>query len=133
MSPIPYLLLRYQSQLIAPAAFCMDDFNPDLAALDDAGWMSWFHRMELLARLGVIQRVPELERQVAALAELLESGAGLFTRPLRHAYFKKWGAYTGLMLENDWKDPQRRINDLTFRSILILHYAGLNDSSSKLR
>lgn len=33
------------------------------------------------------------------------------------------GAYTGLMLEPDWRDPQRRINDLTFRSLLILHYS----------
>jgi hypothetical protein len=123
LSPVPYLLLRYHSQLVAPAAFCMDTFNPDMAALDDAGWMRWFQRMELLARLGVIQRVPALARQAAILAELLESGSGFFTKPLQHPYFKKWGAYTGLMLEKDWRDPQRRINDLTFRSILILQDA----------
>jgi hypothetical protein len=123
LSPIPYLLLRWQSQLIAPAAFCMDTFNPDMTALDHAGWMSWFQRMELLARLGVIQRVPALARQAKILADLVESGSGFFTKPLQHPYFKKWGAYTGLMLEKDWRDPQRRINDLTFRSILILHYA----------
>jgi hypothetical protein len=123
LSPVPYLLLRCQSQLIAPAAFCMDTFNPDMTALDDAGWMSWFQRTELLARLGVIQRVPTLARQTEVLADLVESGSGFFTKPLQHPYFKKWGAYTGLMLEKDWRDAQRRINDLTFRSILILHYA----------
>jgi hypothetical protein len=101
----------------------MDDFNPHLAGLDGAGWMMWFHRMELLARLGVIPAVPELQRQANELAVLLESRAGWFTRPLSHAYFKRWGAYTGLMLEQDWKAAQRRLNDLTFRSILILHYA----------
>jgi hypothetical protein len=123
LSPIPYLLVRCQSQLIAPAAFCMDTFSPDLAALDGAGWMRWFQRMELLARLGVFHNVPQLARQTKTLTELLESGEGFFTRHLNHTYFKKWGAYTGLMLEQDWKDPQRRTNDLTFRSILILHYA----------
>jgi hypothetical protein len=100
----------------------MEHFNPDLAALDAAGWMKWFQRMELLARLGVVHRVPELKRQADALVELLGAGGGAFTRPLRYAYFQKWGAYTGLMLETDWKDPQRRVYDLTFRSILILHY-----------
>jgi hypothetical protein len=41
---------------------------------------------------------------------------------LNHTYFRKWGAYTGLMLEHDWCDPQRRIYDLTFRSLIILYY-----------
>jgi hypothetical protein len=122
LSPIPYLLVRHKSQLVAPAAFCMDDFNPDLGALDEAGWMMWFQRMELLARLGVIQHVPELERQAGSLAKMLDASEGRFTKLLSHPYFRKWGAYTGLMLEPDWKDPQRRIHDLTFRSILILHY-----------
>jgi hypothetical protein len=32
----------------------MDNFNPDMSALDDARWMMWFHGMELLSRLGVV-------------------------------------------------------------------------------
>jgi len=43
-------------------------------------------------------------------------------KPLAHDYFKRWGAYTDLMLEKDWRNPQRRINDLTFRCLLVLHY-----------
>jgi hypothetical protein len=54
---------------------------------------------------------------------MLATGQGRFTKALSHTYFRKWGAYTGLMLERDWRDPQRRIYDLTFRSLLILHYA----------
>ena len=129
LSPIPHLLVRCQSQLVAPAAFCMNDFNPDLATLNDAGWMMWFQRMELLARLGIMQHVPELQSQVKVLADLLESEAGMFTKMLNHVYFKKWGSYTGLMLESDWKNPQRRINDLTFRSILILYYSNYQSHS----
>lgn len=35
---------------------------------------------------------------------------------------RKWGAYSSLTLERDWKDPRRRMYDPTFRSLLILHY-----------
>jgi hypothetical protein len=123
LSPIPAFNVRYRSQIIAPASFGMQDFNPDLALLDSPGWMAWFQRMELLARLGIIQQVPQLEQQLAQLSALLQSGDGWFAMSLQHEYFRKWGAYTGLMLEPDWKNPQRRICDLTFRSLLILHYS----------
>ena len=90
--------------------------------------MPWFHRMELLARLGVIEAIPALRAQARWLASRLEAAAGYLTRALRHRYFGLWGAYTGLMLERDWRTQQRRVNDLTFRSLLILHYAGLQTS-----
>lgn len=123
LSPIPDFNARHGLQLIAPASFCMHDFDPDLSGLNDAGWMMEFHRLELLARLGVIDRIPALQRQAAALEEILDTGGGLFRLKLNHAYFKQWGAYTGLMLEPDWREQKRRVYDLTFRSLLILHYA----------
>jgi hypothetical protein len=122
-SPLPNIYVKYRSQLIAPASFCMDDFHPDMSQLTDTGWMLWFHRMELLARLGIVGEIPELKRQVHFLAKILEEGQGLFARKLSHVYFHKWGSYTGLALEKDWRLPQRRINDLTFRSLLILHHS----------
>ena len=123
LSPIPAIHVRYRSQLIAPASFSMDNFKPDMNVLTDAEWMQWFHRMELLARLGVVKQTPELTRQTKILAGILVEGQGLFAKKLSHPYFQKWGAYTGLMLEKDWRLPQRRINDLTFRSLLILHFS----------
>jgi hypothetical protein len=125
LSPLPSISVRHNSQLIAPASFGMQDFNADLGALDGARWMMWFQRMELLARLGVVHQVPELEKQVTALVEILEAGEGKFTLPLNHTYFRKWGAYTGLMLEADWRDSRRRIYDLSFRSLLILGFCNL--------
>lgn len=56
----------------------MDDFNPDMASLDGAHWMMWFHRMELLARLGIVHLIPELEHQVVELKALLDAGEGSF-------------------------------------------------------
>lgn len=123
-SPLPSAYHRHGSQLIAPASFAMQDFNPDLTALDDAQWMMWFHRTELLTRLGVVPHIPQLETHIMALRRRLEAGGGWFTAPLTHNYFRKWGAYTGLMLEPDWKQARRREYDLTFRSALILHYTG---------
>jgi hypothetical protein len=124
LSPIPDIYVRHKSQLIASASVFMHEFNPDMASMGAADWMGWFHRVELLSRLGVVNSVPQLKRQVDTLREMLNSGGGRFTRPLSHCYFKKWSAYSGLMLEKDWKSPERRIYDLTLRSLLILHYAG---------
>jgi hypothetical protein len=128
LSPLPGIYARYKSQLIAPASFGMQDFKADLTALNDSSWMMWFQRMELLARLGVIRKVPDLKKQVAALYEILEAGAGRFVLPLKHKYFRQWGPYTGLTVEADWKDPRRRIFDLTFRSLLIIILAGFNNN-----
>jgi hypothetical protein len=121
LSPIPNIYVKYKTQVVAPASFCMHHFATDFNRLSDAEWMQWFHRMELLARLGVIHRIPELEQQVRTLENLLSENHGLFTKNLKHPYFQKWGAYTGLALEKDWRSARRRINDLTFRSLLILN------------
>ena len=122
LSPLPAILVRNNSQIISPASFCMLDFNPEMSQLDGAHWMMWFHRMECLARLGVVKSIPELQRQVRTLADHLEAD-GLFTKKLSHPYFARWGAYSGLMLEDNWRTPNKRIYDLSFRSKLILHYA----------
>jgi hypothetical protein len=91
--------------------------------MSTASWMMWFQRMELLARVGVISFVPELASQLQQLKQILESGSGWFGKKIRHAYFRDWGVYTGLQLEEDWRSSRRRVFDLTFRSLLICHYA----------
>ncbi len=125
LSPIPFVNVRYKSQMISPASFAMQDFNPFVASLDAAEWMMWFQRMELLSRLGVVGSIPGLRRQVDALREMLDAEGGCFTKRLNHNYFRRWGAYTGLMLEPDWRVAQRRVFDLTFRSLLIQYHSGV--------
>jgi hypothetical protein len=121
-SPIPDIYVRSKSQWIAPASYCMHDFNPEMQSMQAADWILWFHRSECLARLGVLQSVPVLGRQVQSLAALPGSRPGWFTRPLHQPGFARWGAYTGLMLEPNWRHPKSRLYDLTFRSLLIWHY-----------
>ncbi|MCC6802909.1 MAG: hypothetical protein IT319_08495 [Anaerolineae bacterium] len=129
-SPIPALHVLHGSQWVAPASFCMDDFDPNMAALTPAGWMRWFHRTELLARLGVVSAIPALQRQVNRLSDMMTLSDGRFMYPLTHPYFRRWNAYTGLMLERDWRTIERRLFDLTFRSLLILHLAETGGESA---
>jgi len=123
LSPIPEIYLKRGSQLIAPASFAMDDFATDLEDQFGYGQLLWFHRMELLARLGIIGDVPSSQRMVGRLVETLEDG--LFTKRMNHSSFRNWGVYAGLALERDWRAPSRRVADLTFRCLLILHYASV--------
>ena len=125
LSPIPKIYVRYKSRWMAPGSFAMHDINPDMERLDDASWMRWFHRMEMFSRLGVVKGIAPLENQVVLLRNMLEIAGGMFTKPLAHHFFNAWGAYSGLRLEKDWHSPKRREYDLTFRSLLILHYSNL--------
>lgn len=125
LAPLPPYYLRRNSQWIAPASYATLDytFYSDMPA---EAWAAWFLRMELLARMGILCAVPELQAQALQLKAMLADNQGWFSLPLRNPYFQRWGAYTGLALEADWRKASRRRNDLTFRSRLILHYAGLD-------
>ncbi len=122
-SPIPPIKLLYKSQIVSPASIYMNDFNTDLSNISAKEWMMWFHRVELIARLGIANDVPQIRRQIDVLQDYLNSNQGFFIKPLSHYYFTKWDKYLGLALENDWKVKDARINDLTFRSLLILKLA----------
>ncbi len=121
LSPIPHISVRKQSQLIAPASFAMQDFHPKMEQMDGALWMQWFHRTELLSRIGITSSIVELKEQVRRLDKILKQGHGWFMEKLSHSYFMHWGAYTGLYLEKDWRSSKRRMYDLTFRSLIIKH------------
>lgn len=126
LSPIPDILVLKRHQLIAPASFCMHNFNPNINTFKDRDWMIWFHRMELLSRLRVVNHIEELKEQVNFLVNILMENGGIFKKKLNHYYFTKWGTYTGLALEKDWRAGKRRICDLTFRSLLILYYSEID-------
>ncbi len=118
LSPIPEIKLLHRHQVISPASIYMNDFNCDMAAMDDRAWMMWFHRTELIASAGACNKAGAVFAQIAYVRDTcLENG--MFTKKLRHAFFTKWSQYTGLALEADWKAEERRVNDLTFRWLMI--------------
>lgn len=127
LSPIPLINVLHKSQLISPGSFCMHNFKPDFVEMTDKEWMMWFHRMELLSRIGIVNHIKELKEQVIHLIELLKTNDGLYIKRVTHNYFMKWGTYTGLALERDWRIQKRRVCDLTFRSLLILHYSQVDN------
>ncbi|WP_202710980.1 hypothetical protein [Sporosalibacterium faouarense] len=124
-SPIPDISVFKNHQFISAASFCMNDFDSNLAEIDDKEWMMWFHRMELLSRLGVVNEIQELRNQVKTLITLIKEDDNLFKKKLNHYYFRKWSPYIGLALEKDWRSSKRRISDLSFRSLLIIFYSGI--------
>lgn len=105
--------------------------TPQLPAPDGV-WHSWFRYMEQFARMGVVARCSMLLRQVQDLRALLEKSDGWFRMDVPSKSFVTWDTYTGLALEpaagnsDSWRLPEGLMYDLTFRSLLILHYAGIH-------
>lgn len=126
LCPLPEIKLLHKGRLIAPAQMnFMNELSRPIDALSPKEWMLWFHRMELIARLGIADRLPFIIGQINALSDYLKSNDWLFTRPLSHYYFHRWSPYVGLALENNWKSKKSRIFDLTFRCLLILKFANI--------
>ncbi|HYE80967.1 MAG TPA: hypothetical protein VEG39_02240 [Clostridia bacterium] len=123
LSPIPDIYIKYKSQLIAPAMLFPRDLSKRLSDFMDRDWFQWFHTFDLFARLGVVKDIPQLLDQLNELKAILQQGEGFFRIKPDDYGFKKWGCYTGLALEKDWKND-RWMYDMTFRSLLILKYAG---------
>lgn len=122
LSPIPRVNGLYRSQSISPGSFAMHQFRVNFDEFKAKDWMMWFHRMELLSRIGVIPGVPEIRRQYDVLLRMLENGSGVFAGKYTHQYFTSWDTYGGLALEEDWKTKERYLCDLYFRSLLIRHF-----------
>ena len=123
LSPIPEIKLLYKNQMIAPASIYMNNFNEDMSCLNAKEWMMWFHRTELISRLGIACKVPSVKTQIEYVDKTLCDNNGLFTKKLRHFYFTKWTPYLGLALETDWKSDEKVMNDLTFRCLLMKSYS----------
>ncbi len=124
LSPLPQIYIKVGSQLVAPSTIFPHDFKKSLYTLQLRDWFFWFHNMEIFARMGVVKKVPLLLQRSSELKEMLAEGKGFFPIKPYNYYFQHWSVYMGLALENNWKNDQWKY-DLTFRSLLILKYAGL--------
>jgi len=122
LSPIPNIKLLYKSQIISPASIFMNNFDNDMNKLTPKKWMMWFHRTELIARLGVAAKIIPIKTQIDYVNNHLSENNGLFAKKLRHYYFTKWTQYLGSALEENWKTNEKVINDLSFRCLLINSY-----------
>lgn len=80
--------------------------------------------IEWLARCGVVSYIPELQKAVDEIRDSIDEN-GICTIPVYDEFFRGWGPYGGMQLEVDWRSKVRRNCDITFRALLIMHYAKL--------
>ena len=122
LQPIPSIYVKVESQLVAPGSYLMHDFDSSFSDNDEYKKAEWLIRNEYFSRIGVLnnectlQKVKESINDKKALVEAM-------SRIANNAAFTKWGAYSGVSLEDNWLKKERRINDLAFRIGLINHYS----------
>jgi hypothetical protein len=123
LSPWPQIYIKAGSQLVAPATIFPRDLKKmprDFRARD---WFGWLHTMELFARMGIINEIPILQKQIRELKSLFQKNGGFYPTKPEPRSFTHWSVYTGLALEETWHEKRWKY-DLTFRSWLILKLAG---------
>jgi len=79
-------------------------------------------KVEWLCRCGLYPYLKELQSEVEYISEHIDEN-GICNVPFHENEFRGWGPYSGLQLETDWKSKTRKQCDITFRALLILHYA----------
>ena len=81
-----------------------------------------FKRIEIFARCGIIPYVSELQKMVDEIAASFDNDGICRLEGVCERLFKT-GKYYGMQLEADWRSRTRKDCDITFRALLILHYA----------
>lgn len=81
-------------------------------------------KVEWLLRCGLYPYLPELRREVEFIMDNV-SQDGICSVEMYEKELRGWGPYFGGQLETDWRANIRRQCDITFRALLIAHYAGI--------
>lgn len=76
--------------------------------------------IEWFARCGIVKYIPALREVVDDIMSYVDDEGVCQTPTLE---VKGWGPYCGSRLEVDWKSRIRKACDITFRALLIQHYA----------
>ena len=80
--------------------------------------------MEWLCRCGVAPYLEELQKEIEFLKGTINAD-GICEAVVNSNQLKGISTYSGLQLEVDWKSTIRMFCDITFRALLILHYANI--------
>ncbi len=79
-------------------------------------------RVEWLCRCGLAPYLPALQEEINRLTDAIDED-GICRAPIDEEQLHGISTYGGQQLEIDWKDPVRKYCDVTFRVLLICHYA----------
>lgn len=83
---------------------------------------TYLDRVEWLCRCGLASHVEQLQREVDILWDSVSEN-GICMAPIAENRLKGFSTYGGQQLETDWKTSTRKFCDITFRALLIMHYA----------
>lgn len=83
---------------------------------------TYLDRVEWLCRLGLAPYIPELQAEVDLLVSAMDEN-GICRATVDENQLKGINTYGGQQLEVDWKNDTRKLCDITFRTLLIMHYA----------
>ncbi len=118
--PLPPTYIKAGSQLVAPLGSMIHPINCEYS--EQYGFW-WFHFHELAARMGMLSKKSPFCKNFDLVDDTqLEQLAGNLKRANQRGVYTNWGAYSGLALNDDWKNKQNRISDLAFRICLTQHY-----------
>lgn len=76
--------------------------------------------IEWFARCGIVKYIPNLQAVVDDIMNAVDDDGICHATVLE---IKEWGPYCGYRLETDWNSKIRKACDITFRALLIQHYA----------
>ncbi len=108
---LPHALLKYGSQLVAPASLNEQHWLTPREIHYDSEKAMWIERTILLLQAGIAD-----EKLLAAIKEFAPMLVEQWSKSIRNTQpFLKWGAYSGVGLEPDWKSKERKKVDLWFR------------------
>lgn len=108
---LPHVLVKAGSQLVAPASLNEQHWLTPRKIHYDSEKAMWVERMILLLQAGIAD-----ETLSAAIGDFAPQFVEQWSKDIRNTQpFLKWGAYTGIGLEPDWKSKERKHLDLWFR------------------
>ena len=110
----------FPSQGLAIKQTCL---SPSPITIDN-GKVPKYHLeyIEWFARCGIVPYIPVLKEAVDELANAIDEN-GICRISVLEEVLKGIGTYGGQQLETDWKSPVRKLCDIGFRVLLILHHA----------
>ena len=85
---------------------------------------TYLDRVEWLCRCGLTPYLPALQAEIERLYHAVGED-GICRAQIDENQLQGISTYGGQQLEVDWKDPIRKYCDITFRVLLICHYAGI--------
>lgn len=123
LQPLPPIYVKEKGRLIAPGSYLMHEFDVDYFRCNDDKKAEWLLRNEYLARMGVLSSLKKVMKNLDEKEKIVEE-----SRKIKKSYsFMKWGAYSGLSLEKNWRKEERKLNDIIFRFGLIKYYYSMKE------